>query len=96
MLSKCANPECSEPFLRLQRGKLFHLSPTPEVRESSEGSSPDLYERFWLCDRCCKEMTVVWAGDQVKLERLPSKHTPEPQPKVIATTHPAFTGRDRG
>lgn len=96
MLSKCANPDCSAQFLRLQQGKLFHLTPTPEVEESSEGPSPDLYERFWLCDRCCKEMTVVWGGAQAKLKRLPSKRIAESHPRGNARTHPAFTGRDRG
>lgn len=32
MLSKCANPECSESFRYLHEGRIFHLAPTPEVR----------------------------------------------------------------
>ena len=72
MVSKCANPACSEKFLRLHQGKLFCLSPTPEV-EATEAFAPALYERFWLCDRCCKVMTLVWAGTEVKLVPLPEE-----------------------
>jgi hypothetical protein len=35
MLSKCANPGCSETFRYLCQGKIFCLSPTPEVETSS-------------------------------------------------------------
>lgn len=37
-------------------------------------SSDKLYERFWLCERCAKEMTLVWAGTHVQLIPL----TPNP------------------
>jgi len=72
MLSKCANPECSERFLYLHRGKLFHLTPTPEVEAIGGECAPPLYERFWLCDRCCKKMTLAWGGTEAKLVSLPA------------------------
>ncbi len=80
MLSKCANPNCSERFLRLRQGKIFHLSPTPDVEAATGGFAPSLYERFWLCERCCKTMTLVWGGTEAKLVPLPK----EPVIKVIA------------
>ena len=67
MLSKCANPECSEVFRYLHQGKIFCLSPTPEVETVTRGLSPSLYERFWLCDHCAKELTLVWGGTEMKL-----------------------------
>ena len=67
MVSKCANPACSEKFLHLHEGKIFLLSPTPEVEAATGGFAPPLYERFWLCDRCCKAWTLVWGGTEVKL-----------------------------
>ena len=76
MVSKCANPACSERFLHLHEGKIFHLSPTPEVEEATGGFAPSLYERFWLCDQCCKKMTLVWGGAEAKLVPLP-KERPE-------------------
>jgi len=72
VLSKCANPECSEQFLYLHQGKLFHLTPTPDVEAFDEGSSSSLYERFWLCDRCAKTMILVWGGRKAKLVPLPA------------------------
>jgi hypothetical protein len=78
MLSKCANPACSEKFLRLHQGKLFTLSPTPEVEASARGFVRLLYERFWLCDRCSKVLTLMWAGTEVKLVPLPEKRAANP------------------
>jgi hypothetical protein len=70
MLSKCANPECSEQFRYLHQGKLFCLIPTPKVAATGYGSLEFLYERFWLCDRCSKEMKVTWDGVRARVIRL--------------------------
>jgi hypothetical protein len=74
-VSKCANPVCSEKFLRLREGKIFLLSPTPEVEAATGGFAPALYERFWLCDWYCKRLTLIWGGTEVKL-------VPMPQPAI--------------
>jgi len=97
MLSKCANPECSEIFRYLHEGKVFYLAPTPEVLIATGMQDPSLHERFWLCDRCSKEMTLVWAGTQVKLVSKPAPTKPKdalPQPPAPATHWPR--GRLRG
>jgi hypothetical protein len=73
VLSKCANPECSEQFRYLHQGKLFLLNPSPEIETIDGEFSASLYERFWLCDRCSKEMTMVWGGTGVRLVPLPAK-----------------------
>lgn len=73
MILKCANPACSERFLYLRQGKIFQLTPTPEVEAIGKGFPPSLYERFWLCDKCCKEMTLVWGGTEAKLVPLPAE-----------------------
>jgi len=65
MLSKCANPECPEKFLFLHLGKLFCLGPTPEI-EASAGALSLPQERFRLCDRCAKIMTIVWDGTKAR------------------------------
>lgn len=70
MVSKCANPACSERFLYLHQGKLFNLAPTPEVEAARGSFVPTLYERFWLCDQCCQRMMLVWGGTGVKLVPL--------------------------
>lgn len=82
MLSKCANPECSEQFRYLHQGRLFCLTPTPEVQAASYGALELLYERFWLCDRCSKVMKVVWNGVQAKVVSLPP---PAPVEDLVET-----------
>ncbi|HTW32628.1 MAG TPA: hypothetical protein VMD76_13185 [Candidatus Sulfotelmatobacter sp.] len=82
MVSKCANPECLEPFLYLNQGKLFHLKPTPEIESSSPAPSEQLHERFWLCSRCAKRMTLIWDGTQAKLVPLREKVSAPPEVKA--------------
>ena len=93
MLSKCANPECSEVFRYLHQGKIFLLSPTPNVQAAAV-LNPSLYERFWLCTKCSKQMTLVWGGAQVKLVRLPVKTEPGKRlpPATGSTNEMRLTG----
>ena len=70
MVSKCANPACPKRFLYLHQGKLFNLTPTPELEAAGVGFVPGLYERFWLCDDCCQRMTLIWTGIETKLVPL--------------------------
>jgi hypothetical protein len=65
MLSHCANPQCSKPFLRLGEGKLF-LVETEDAAKSRELSIPSSprrpprrVERYWLCDRCAENSTLI-------------------------------------
>ena len=74
MLSKCANPECFEVLRYISaRGKIFYLAPTPEVTIATGMLHPEQHERFWLCARCSKKMTLIWGGAQVRVVRLPSR-----------------------
>jgi hypothetical protein len=78
MLSKCVNPDCSDTFRYLHEGRIFYLAPTPDVQIAVGMSHPGLHERFWLCARCAREMTVIWAGSTVKVVRLAVHAQPEP------------------
>ena len=103
VLSKCANPECSEQFRFLHQGKIFLIIPTPDLRASAYGSLPFLYERFWLCDSCSKKMTLVWGGTKAKIVPLPEK-PPKTEiadsgsltPKDHLRTHAARAGVQSG
>lgn len=86
MLSKCANPKCSEQFRYLHQGRLFCLTPTPEVQATNYGSLEFLCERFWLCDRCAKQMRVVWDGLQARVEQQPSTIRPRLQDTSMTTS----------
>jgi hypothetical protein len=70
MLSKCANPACPAQFRNLHQGKLFRLCPSPEVDAITGGMLGYFYERFWLCEKCCKQMKVVWDGTKAALAPL--------------------------
>jgi len=82
VLSKCANPECSEIFRYLHQGKLFGPSPTPEKELAAE-TIPAMHERFWLCEKCSKEMTLVWSGTEAKLMPIPAQGRTE----EVSTAH---------
>lgn len=81
MLSKCANPECSETFRYLHQGQVFRLSPSPSVQATAVALGALLTERFWLCDHCAQEMTVVWDGARAKV-------APRPQETVALPSQP--------
>lgn len=104
MLSKCANPECSEIFRYLHEGKIFYLAPTPDAQIATCMLYPSMQERFWLCDRCANEMTLTWDGSKVKVVRLPIrtgqvKKIPAPAPGNLvkrrrSRARAASAGRD--
>jgi hypothetical protein len=71
MLSHCANQRCSKPSLRLGEGKLFLLEtelggqpgetePPPFLRARSKRR----VERYWLCDQCAIEWTLICDREQ--------------------------------
>ena len=92
MVSKCANPTCPKRFLYLHQGKLFNLTPTPEVEAVGRGFVPGLYERFWLCDDCCLRMTLVWGGTEIKLVPLLEEAVDDP---AKASTDAALDNRSK-
>ena len=68
MLSQCANPRCSRPFLRLREGKLF-LVETDRLTKPGESTSPPFVrarrpqrqvEHYWLCDECAAQYTLIY------------------------------------
>jgi hypothetical protein len=85
MLSKCANPECTEIFRYLHAGKIFCLAPTPDIQIAMGMQHPELFERFWLCAECSKKLTLVWGGTEVKVVPLPAKAVGVPP--ATATQH---------
>jgi hypothetical protein len=64
MLSKCANPTCCSTFRYLSEGKLYLVdSKAVLVRhgaqvESKYAGKSSIYEYFWLCSSCCRDMTI--------------------------------------
>jgi hypothetical protein len=69
MLDKCANPACSATFRRLRDGRVFVIE--VEVDHQSSASHPARQRQyFWLCNFCCRTMTVI-AEKEKRVQVLP-------------------------
>jgi hypothetical protein len=66
VLTKCANPTCSEEFRSLRRGRLYVAEPTTAgtTNVSTATGKRDKLGYLWLCDACCKTMSVTVDSDQ--------------------------------
>jgi hypothetical protein len=67
MVSKCANPECSAPFLYFHRGRLFRLETEGRQDrrrnlggEAGAGKPLRRIEFYWLCPDCSEKMTLAF------------------------------------
>jgi len=91
MLSKCANPECSEAFRYYGEGKLFEVHFENAALCEKAGRMPfdqelkqsdKSVEHFWLCSGCADKLTVGLDRQNNVLIL--------PRPKPIATHAPMF------
>jgi hypothetical protein len=58
MVEKCVNPECSASFRYLREGRVFVTEVEGDSR--TEGKArPGQFRYVWLCNSCCRKMTVV-------------------------------------
>lgn len=74
MLSKCANPACSNVFRYLREGKLFLIEfearPGKSDAASQKAGTCRAIDYAWLCSSCCRDMTVgIDAEDNVRVIR---------------------------
>ncbi len=82
MLSCCANSNCAKPFLRLREGKLFLVETEGSNKAREPGTSeaqhhrlqPRQLERYWLCDQCAVEWTLIYDRNRgIALIPLPKR-----------------------
>lgn len=62
MLSKCANPNCSNPFRYLHEGKLYLISSVSRFDGRKQLSTACKFlspEYAWLCSVCSSYMTII-------------------------------------
>jgi|SRR5689334_8216843 len=66
MLHKCANPVCSNRFLRIREGKLFQVetefvpnSNKPATNRRRQKLGLRRIEYYWLCNQCAPYVTLV-------------------------------------
>lgn len=72
MLDKCANPACSATFRTLRDGRVFVTEVEADYQSSASGRIRQR-QYFWLCNSCCRSMTVVAAkGKRVQVVPLPA------------------------
>ena len=68
MLSKCANPVCSAPFLYLNQGKLYRLETAvgegnldrPDFADAQTMRPERRLEYFWLCEECAPKVKLTY------------------------------------
>ena len=58
MLSKCANPECSKPFIYLREGRVFRIERRSGPVSVTDHKPPRSVEHFWLCGQCWASHTL--------------------------------------
>jgi hypothetical protein len=60
MLSKCANPQCTEPFHYLREGKLFQIDSRTVAGPTAVSGKKQVHriEYFWLCGVCAETLTL--------------------------------------
>ena len=87
MVEKCANSECAASFHSLRDGRVFVI----EVEDDSPSHAQPRHPRyFWLCNACCRTMSVVAdksEGGKVAPHRcihLGESSTVHPKPGRIA------------
>ena len=102
MVSKCANPECSERFLYLHQGKLFSLTPTPELESVGGGFALFCMNDSGFVTGAVKKMTLVWGGTGARLVSLPTRPITQPSTnsakteiKLERNSHAAKAGSHR-
>ena len=61
MITKCANPECSNPFRYLHEGRLFVRSP---AGKADSGHRDDCLAFSWLCRSCTATLTLRFEQEQ--------------------------------
>jgi len=85
MLQKCANPECTVPFLSLHEGKLFLAeSFTNDLDSGFDGNRRKSRKRehFWLCGPCSTLFTLHFDAAHGMLT-LPLSERPTPRLPVL-------------
>lgn len=87
MLSKCANPTCSDTFRYLHEGRLFHVA--VGLAPSDQAAS---FERFWLCGTCSRKMTVVSSGLGIQVVFLKQPSEPQEDGITAALCAPRMSG----
>jgi hypothetical protein len=102
MVSFCANPDCAIPLRYLRHGRLFQFEVRTTTIEGSGKGAPSTpvgkirrqLSHFWLCGRCCQNLTLVF-DSQRGVEVVPlqahnagfERPTPTPERRLSAVAY---------
>ena len=69
MVTKCANPQCSESFLYLTLGRLFFVPFTSTSGGSGLGvPGQGNWRHYWLCHKCSQQLTIKpGEGEEIRI-----------------------------
>lgn len=88
MLNKCANPDCSAVLRRLGDGRLFAFDlRVPGRRVAGSRPAGRSYQYHWLCNECCKTVTLSSRSGEVAIVPKEPVSPPSLRPEPV---------RDRG
>ncbi len=88
MLSKCANPSCTEVFRYLGKGRLFRLEADPALRSYNSLPETIQEEYFWMCSSCAEQFTLhLEEGGQVTVIPLPGPASGHPADFAVVSRH---------
>ena len=78
MVTKCANPGCSNHFLYMNEGKVFrfelHCETEGDAGFGRRTGATRRIEFFWLCSNCAAGMTVTYDKSRgVAVQRLDNR-----------------------
>ncbi len=96
MLDKCANPDCRAVLHRLGDGRLFAFDRRIQ-RDRAAGSHPEACPRrpqyHWLCNECCKTLTLSLNGGMVTVVAKEPISPPSLRPRSIGDREPPVLQR---
>jgi hypothetical protein len=66
MLSKCANPSCSNEFHYFGEGKVFEIRSerSSAATHGGRGKRHKSLEHYWLCSDCSSTLTIGMDSDR--------------------------------
>jgi hypothetical protein len=80
MVENCINPACSASFRYLREGRVFVTEVEGDSRTKSN-AHPRQLRYVWLCNSCCRRMTVIVEKGQESKSYLGPRDRLRPKPR---------------
>lgn len=96
MVHNCANPACSAVLHRLGDGRLFAFDPrllAGRAAGSRSASTSPGRRYHWLCNACCKTLTVSLSGGVIAVVAKEPISPPSLRPRSMGDRETAVLDR---